>query len=708
MSSLQVHLLLISLLAATAAPYFKFLQSWLFSGLAQGREHEFGLRIDPRFFEALDGSYWNNAFTLVPVQGSNFLADIQVEVHRVGKSIALLRRLAPQHYLAGRYRHLEPRIRLAVTVLEQEDLRKECTQYEDKMKGVAEEESVTLAQREEREERLKEKLKEELQRKHQKLKEERDLALEAARVGKVVRQREVRDQLEKQVEEVRVRKEKEALAVKEEHNRISKEAKRMEEAVKQREAEDRERVEEFYAKLEREAVQREKRADWRLRRGEPGLDSKRRDLHQQMEQARKREMEKLSKCETDEQVVSLRTELSTMNDPGSLDNRVVKDLEGNVVKDLNSSTDFNSVDPAAESFNLPFPGCLLDDLKETHRISNLQSFTHQNPDLPNVMPSPPTGRGNTSQISQPVRTRQENRLLMLEGSLGDHFSEEDRVDSKAGVTIDTNGNPGDEVEGRRKPSSDISIERLLYPHRFQTESVKPEPRQQKTAFVVASGNKPPPYTISFPSLKSSVLSEIGGAYKHTVPAEGAAPAPLALTLQSSILKPLRVQARLADSALLTHILVDCGLTRHLAALRSFLFLGDGEFGRQLVLSLCHLGGALQRPGEVHPLCSPHLFQIVKRDIFYQGCSTASFPSLNGRSRPKNALSYLPEQGSRLCCCRQSRPFGEAPHIQSRAVFLPQRPWHPWPLTHLPCSLASQYRAHSGDACPILSCFGFHA
>ena len=419
-------------------------------------------------------------------------------------------------------------------------------------------------------------------------------------------------------------------------------------------------------------------------------------------------MEKLSKCETDEQVVSLRTELSTMNDPGSLDNRVVKDLEGNVVKDLNSSTDFNSVDPAAESFNLPFPGCLLDDLKETHRISNLQSFTHQNPDLPNVMPSPPTGRGNTSQISQPVRTRQENRLLMLEGSLGDHFSEEDRVDSKAGVTIDTNGNPGDEVEGRRKPSSDISIERLLYPHRFQTESVKPEPRQQKTAFVVASGNKPPPYTISFPSLKSSVLSEIGGAYKHTVPAEGAAPAPLALTLQSSILKPLRVQARLADSALLTHILVDCGLTRHLAALRSFLFLGDGEFGRQLVLSLCHLGGALQRPGEVHPLCSPHLFQIVKRDIFYQGCSTASFPSLNGRSRPKNALSYLPEQGSRLCCCRQSRPFGEAPHIQSRAVFLPQRPWHPWPLTHLPCSLASQCRAHSGDACPVLSCFGFHA
>jgi len=238
------------------------------------------------------------------------------------------------------------------------------------------------------------------------------------------------------------------------------------------------------------------------------------------------------------------------------------------------------------------------------------SYTQQNPDLPNVMSSPLMDRGHMSQVSngsQIVRTRQENRLLMLEGSLGNHFMEEGREDFRGDLTSDTNGNlGGDEVEGRRKTSSNIPIERLLYPQRFQAKSVKPEPQQQKTDFVVASGSKAPPYTTSFPALKSSVLLEIGGVYKHTVPAEGAAPAPLALTLQSSILKPLRVQARLADSALLTHILVDCGLTLHLAALRSFLFLGDGEFGRQLVLSLCHLGGALQKPGEVAAQLHSHL------------------------------------------------------------------------------------------------------
>ena len=237
---------------------------------------------------------------------------------------------------------------------------------------------------------------------------------------------------------------------------------------------------------------------------------------------------------------------------------------------------------------------------------------------------------------------------MLEGSLGNHFMEEGREDYMDGPCSDTNGNPGDEVEGKRKTSSDLPIERLLYPYRFQAKSVKPEPQQQKTNFVVASGSKAPPYTTSFPALKSSVLLEIGGAYKHTVPAEGAAPAPLALTLQSSILKPLRVQARLADSALLTHILVDCELTLHLAALRSFLFLGDGEFGRQLVLSLCHLGGALQKPGEVH---FPFVGEDLRRkkgcdQTFHKPCYRCHI-SMKKKKWPKKSLILLSQCQSNI-------------------------------------------------------------
>ena len=77
-----------------------FLQRWLFGGEVVGEE--FGLGVEVRHLASTDASYWHLAHTLLPVQGSSFLADIQAEVHRVGKSVALLRRLQPQHYLAGR------------------------------------------------------------------------------------------------------------------------------------------------------------------------------------------------------------------------------------------------------------------------------------------------------------------------------------------------------------------------------------------------------------------------------------------------------------------------------------------------------------------------------------------------------------------------------------------------------------------------------
>lgn len=41
---------------------------------------EFGLSVDPRFLGVQEAAYWHHAFTLVPIQGSDFLADIQAQV----------------------------------------------------------------------------------------------------------------------------------------------------------------------------------------------------------------------------------------------------------------------------------------------------------------------------------------------------------------------------------------------------------------------------------------------------------------------------------------------------------------------------------------------------------------------------------------------------------------------------------------------------
>ena len=129
----------------------------------------------------------------------------------------------------------------------------------------------------------------------------------------------------------------------------------------------------------------------------------------------------------------------------------------------------------------------------------------------------------------------------------------------------------------------------------------------RTEISLSGGGRAQPYTATFPALQTSLpLQAMAGPSPPAQPAEGAAFAPLTLILQTSVLAPLRVQARLADSALLTHLLVDCKVADHLAALRSYLFLADGEFGRQLVLSLCQLGGSLQRPGHLAEQLHSHL------------------------------------------------------------------------------------------------------
>ena len=46
-----------------------------------------------------------------------------------GKSLALLRLVCPHHHLAGRHRALQPRLQLAVTAEQQEELQQSCRRW---------------------------------------------------------------------------------------------------------------------------------------------------------------------------------------------------------------------------------------------------------------------------------------------------------------------------------------------------------------------------------------------------------------------------------------------------------------------------------------------------------------------------------------------------------------------------------------------------
>ena len=57
------------------------------------------------------------------------------------------------------------------------------------------------------------------------------------------------------------------------------------------------------------------------------------------------------------------------------------------------------------------------------------------------------------------------------------------------------------------------------------------------------------------------------------------------SLQKCLLLPLRVQHRYVSAALLNYFLVDLKLLSHFRSLRSYYFMQDGEFGRNLTVKM---------------------------------------------------------------------------------------------------------------------------
>jgi len=192
---------------------------------------------------------------------------------------------------------------------------------------------------------------------------------------------------------------------------------------------------------------------------------------------------------------------------------------------------------------------------------------------------------------------------------GGHSSIADFLRQDGGEEFqDWNGNvddvdaPAAEVVGERKKSANLPIERVLYPHRYYEKQME-EMRTEETKIVLKNSSKPRPYTKSFPQLhipvKQEVTDPVAVLDRTDFP-------PLGLILENSVLVPLRAQKKLVDSALLDHLLVDCQLEEHFSALRRYLLLADGEFGRQLVVSLCQLGRGIQEPAALAGQIKQHL------------------------------------------------------------------------------------------------------
>merc|ERR1719419_701079 len=388
------------------------------------------------------------------------------------------------------------------------------------------------------------------------------------REEKIKRQKQLYEDLQEQAKAVKERKIKEKEAKVMEMKKIEEEAEKMEAEVRKREENEKRRLEEFYARLNADAEMRERRAEWRMKRSDPCLKSKRLALHKQEESnllSSKQRREVIDNVTPSNQDVvdNMRFE---KDDLGNL-TVMIEDDEGNLISEIIDET-------------MALDQTVKEDLS-TENLDNVLVHTkrviaeHIHKKSPFIN----------------INTRAMNKDLVL-GSNIDFNSEPEPIMSSKKIVCQ------DQADGRlRKSSSGQQIERLLYPQRYY--SVEEEVfTPSRTDLQLNFFDKPLPYKRSFEFSNFRTLQEMGGPCPIQEPAKDESFPPLTLILQNSILAPLRVQSRLVNSALLNHMLVDRQLTEHFIALKNYLLLADGEFGRQLVLSLCQLGHQLDHPSQL--------------------------------------------------------------------------------------------------------------
>ena len=573
-SDQRVSFLLLSLLSACSSPYFRFLTGWLFSGeLEDGDNREFGIEIDQRYNVARDETHWTGTYQLIPLEGSNFLADIQEKVHLTGKSLALLKLICPDHHLCGKYRDVQPAVRLAVSSQEQIELSDNFKEYESQLKAIANECTNSYRQKKEKEEEEKAKKLELIRLNIERNRARMEQEELSRRREKVARQQQLHSELQDQMAAVTERKLREKKEREEREKQVQAEAEAMEAEIQKREEDQKRALEEFYANLNAEAEKRERRSNWRLKRSNPVLKNKRLAFHKTPEVYS-------PLLDTPERSTQNNKIVCDFDEMGNV-SVMLQDQEGNIVSEVE---DLGELDEDTKELLKTdnFDGKALPE--ETRNVIKMK--------LSKTDP----GRCNS---------RSENKAQVLGSKIDFHY---EHCDSPSLSRRDQTEVEEDIMDGtpRRKASQPSQqIERLLYPERYQSKREVVRGTVARTDFTLCHQDKPLPYRKHF-TFSHSSLHEMGGKTTPEAPAQCEASAPLSLILHNSILAPLRAQARLVNSALLNHMLVERRLAEHFIALRKYLLLADGEFGRQLVMSLCQLSQTMVSPLQLADQLHSHL------------------------------------------------------------------------------------------------------
>lgn len=89
-----------SMFAAACQPFLSFLEEWLWDGVYVDAYDEFGFTEHPEHLNARDSRYWHSGIVMSNIEAwPHFLQGTGTALHSCGKSIMLLRKCVPSHFL---------------------------------------------------------------------------------------------------------------------------------------------------------------------------------------------------------------------------------------------------------------------------------------------------------------------------------------------------------------------------------------------------------------------------------------------------------------------------------------------------------------------------------------------------------------------------------------------------------------------------------
>ncbi|XP_061177982.1 gamma-tubulin complex component 6-like [Saccostrea echinata] len=288
--------MMLSILQTSCGPYNLFVKEWVYHGVLCDTYGEFMITVNDDYLRFRDKHYWSHSYTMMDhdvefVPG--FLHNLASDIFICGKSLNLLRTCSPHHFLCEVKELDIPRISLTFSDSELHNTMTQCQMYISKMKQIARQQTMSRQAAEdqamERKRDLMRRAKaaatKEVERIQEAILKKRTLADAKKREQFAILKKQMEEDLQRRSDSVSMEKK----ADKERMELLLIQEREMTEKEKELEAEARAEIIDYYAKLTKEATEREEKAMWKIRRSV--LNEARRNFLSEDEKAWREEMD---------------------------------------------------------------------------------------------------------------------------------------------------------------------------------------------------------------------------------------------------------------------------------------------------------------------------------------------------------------------------------------------------------------------------------